>query len=59
METKKQIASKLLKRYDRLRREMRTLEHDVATAAAAYGKELGYSGFTKDMLRIRLDNEKG
>jgi len=56
--SKKQYAVKLLRRYDKLRRELREIEHETAVAATAYGKELGYSGFTKDMLRNRLEMEK-
>lgn len=56
--TRKQLAIKLLRRYDKLRRELREIEHETNAAAAAYGKELGYSGFTKDMLRNRLAQEQ-
>ena len=56
--TKKQYATKLLRRYDKLRRELREIEHETAVAAADYGKSIGYSGYTKDMLRIRLQTEK-
>ena len=57
--SKKDYAVTLLRRYDQLRRELREIEHKTAAAAAAYGKELGYSGFTKDMLLNRLNQEAG
>jgi len=55
--SKKDYAVTLLRRYDQLRRELREIEHKTAAAATAYGKELGYYGFTKDMLRNRLNQE--
>ena len=56
--TTKQHAALLLRRYDQLRKEIRQTERDLNRAATNYGRELGYYGFTKDMLRIRLENEE-
>ena len=55
-DTKKQ-AIQLLRKYDKMRKELREVERELAKAATAYGRELGYYGFSKDMLRIRLENE--
>ena len=55
--TKKE-AAELLARYDALRLEMRTLEHDLAKACADYGRSQGIWGFNKDHLRLQLEREK-
>ena len=55
--TKKE-AAELLARYDALRLELRTLEHDLAKACADYGRSQGIWGFTRDHLRMQLEREK-
>jgi hypothetical protein len=55
--SRREHATRLLNRYDNMRKEMRELERQLNKAATDYGRELGYYGFTKDMLRIRLENE--
>ena len=55
--TKKKPA-KLLPRYDKLRTELRVLEHDLATACADYGRTIGVWGLSKDHLRIQLMREQ-
>jgi len=55
--SRREHATRLLRRYDNMRKEMRELERQLNKAATDYGRELGYYGFTKDMLRIRLENE--
>ena len=56
--TTKQRAAMLLRKYDEMRKEIRTLERDLAKAVTDYGKETGYWGLSKDMFRIQLDNEE-
>lgn len=55
----KREAVKLLTRYDKLRLEMRVLEHDLGRACVAYGKSIGVWGFSKDRLRMQVEREKG
>lgn len=56
--TSKQRATLLLRKYDHLRKELRVIERDLAKACTEYGRETGHWGFTKDHLRIQLDNEE-
>ena len=56
--TSKQRATLLLRKYDEMRAELRTIERDLAKACTEYGRETGHWGFTKDHLRIQLDNEE-
>lgn len=55
----KREAVKLLTKYDKLRLEMRVLEHDLARACTAYGKSIGVWGFSKDHMRMQVEREKG
>ena len=55
--TKKEAAA-LLRKYDKMRAELRTLEHELAKACAEYGKSQGIWGFTRDHLRLQLEREK-
>ena len=57
--TLKRDATKLLTRYDKLRLEMRVLEHDLNRACIAYGRSIGVWGFSRDHLRMQLEREKG
>lgn len=58
MSKAKQHATRLLRRYDKMRAELRTLEHELAKACVAYGREIGQSvGYNKDALRLRLSME--
>lgn len=59
MNDTKKKAVKLLTRYDKLRLEMRVLEHDLARACADYGRSIGVYGFSKDHLRIHINRDKG
>ena len=54
----KQRATLLLRKYDHMRKELRTIERDLAKACTEYGRETGHWGFNKDHLRIQLDNEE-
>ena len=57
MTTKKEAAA-LLKRYDKLRAELRQLEHQLNRACTDYGRnQLGIWGYTKDHLRMQLERE--
>lgn len=55
--TTKQRAALLLRKYDQMRKEIRTVERDLARACTEYGRETGHWGFNKDHLRIQLENE--
>ena len=56
--TTKQRAALLLRKYDQMRKEIRTVERDLARACTEYGRETGHWGFNKDHLRIQLENEE-
>ena len=53
----KRHATLLLRKYDEMRKELRTVERDLARAVTTYGKETGYYGLRKDHFRIQIDNE--
>lgn len=57
MATKKEAAA-LLRKYDKMRHELRLLEHDLAKACADYGRSQGVWGYTKDHLRMQIEREK-
>lgn len=59
MSDSKKEAAKLLRKYDKMRMEMRTLEHDLARACADYGRSIGVYGYRADHLRMQLAREKG
>jgi type II secretory pathway component PulJ len=56
--TNKQRATLLLRKYDDMKREIRTVERDLAKAVTLYGREKGYYGMSKDHFRIQLDQEE-
>jgi hypothetical protein len=56
--TTKQRATLLLRKYDHMRKELREVERELSKVVAAYGREAGYWGLSKDMFRIQLDNEE-
>ena len=51
-------AAILLRKYDRLRKELRETEQDLGKAVAAYGRETGLWGLNKDHFRIQIQNEE-
>lgn len=55
--TKKEVAA-MLRKYDRMRNDLRVLEHELAKACADYGRSQGIWGFTRDHLRLQLEREK-
>ena len=55
----KRNAVKLLRKYDKLRKELLTLEHEAKTAAANYGRAIGVYGYRIDHLRMQVGREKG
>ena len=55
--TKGEVAAKL-RRFDKLRHEMRVLERELTRECADYGRSIGVWGFTKDHLRMQLDTEQ-
>jgi len=48
----------LLRKYDRLRAELRTTEQELGKAVATYGRETGLWGLNKDHFRIQVQNEE-
>ena len=56
--TLKDKAAELLRRYDKLRTEMRALEGETNRACVEYGRSIGVYGFSKDHLRMRLEREE-
>jgi hypothetical protein len=57
MMTKREVAT-LLRRYDKMRQELRTLEHELAKACTDYGRAQGIWGFNRDHLRMQIEREK-
>ena len=57
MTTKKEAAA-LLRKYDKLRAELRAVEHELAKACADYGRSQGLWGFSASHLRMQLEREK-
>lgn len=54
----KMKASVLLRKYDRLRKELRETELELGKAVTAYGRETGRWGLTKDHFRSDLEREE-
>lgn len=57
MTTKKEAAA-LLRKYDKMRHELRAIEAELAKACADYGRSQGVWGFNRDHLRMQLEREK-
>jgi hypothetical protein len=57
MKTKRAQAAKLLRRYEKLRREIMILEPEMRVAVIDYGKTKGLSFMRPETLRIELDME--
>ena len=57
MTTKKEAAA-LLRKYDKMRAELRAVEAELAKACADYGRSQGVWGFNRDHLRMQLEREK-
>ena len=57
-ETKKR-AVMLLRKYDKMRRELREVEHELHTTVATYGREMGIFGLSKDHFRNMIAQERG
>lgn len=56
--TTKREAAALLRKYDKLRHELRAIEAELAKACADYGRTQGVWGFNRDHLRMQLEREK-
>lgn len=56
-ETKKR-AVMLLRKYDKMRRETREVERELHETVAAYGREVGIYGLSKDHFRNMLAHER-
>lgn len=57
MTTKKEAAA-LLRKYDKMRHELRAIEAELNKACADYGRSQGVWGFNRDHLRMQLEREK-
>ena len=52
-------ATKLLNKYDSMRKELRNLERDLHTACQEYGREQGNIGwYNKDTFRIHVNMKR-
>lgn len=58
MTKEKREALRLLKKYDKLRAELRTLEPQLNKACADYGRSVGIWGYRPDHLRMDLAREE-
>ena len=56
--TTKREAAALLRKYDKLRHELRAIEAELAKACADYGRTQGIWGFSHNHLRMQLEREK-
>ncbi len=56
--TTKREAAALLRKYDKMRHELRAIEAELAKACADYGRTQGVWGFNRDHLRMQLEREK-
>ena len=57
MKTKRAEAIRLLKRYEKLRGELRILEPEMRKAVIAYGKTTGRAFMRPETLKIELEME--
>lgn len=55
--TKKKVAA-MLRKYDRMRNDLRVLERELNKACADYGRSIGVWGYTRDHLRMQIEREK-
>lgn len=55
--TKKKVAA-MLRKYDRMRNDLRVLERELNKACADYGRTIGVWGYTRDHLRMQIEREK-
>lgn len=55
---KQRKASLLLRRYDKLRSELRLLETELSYACSDYGRATGRWGFNRDHLRLEIEQEQ-
>ena len=51
-------AARLLRRYDKLRAELRAIEPLLNKTCASYGREIGIYGYTRDHLHMHLQQKK-
>lgn len=52
-------ATKLLNKYDSMRRELRNIERELHVACQEYGREQGHIGwYNKDSFRIHINMKK-
>lgn len=58
MTKEKREALRLLKKYDKLRAELRQLEPQLNKACADYGRTIGAWGYRADHLRMELTREE-
>jgi len=53
----KNEVAQMLRQYDAMRAELRTLERALGKACTDYGRSKGIWGFTRDHLRLELERE--
>ena len=53
----KRRATVLLRKYDKMRRELRDIERELHETVTQYGRETGYYALSKDMFRNMLAQE--
>lgn len=56
--TKAEVAA-MLEAYDKLRSDLRKLEHELNRACADYGRSIGVWGYSRDHMRMQIEREKG
>lgn len=57
MNKEKREALRLLKKYDKLRAELRTVENDLKAACNAYGRTKGMPFLRIDTLRVEMETK--
>lgn len=59
MSKAEQRATKLLNKYDQMRRDLRLVEKELHTACQEYGREQGHIGwYNKDTFRIHVNMKR-
>lgn len=55
----KREATKLLRHYDKLRKEIADVERSLSVACTDYGRSIGVWGFNRDHMRLHIEREGG
>ena len=56
---KRKHAAQLLRKYDKMRAEMRKVEAELSLACTDYGRATGRWGFNRDHMRMEIEQQKG